>query len=481
MSQTRFSLCLQSLSRSPARWVAWILVLLSTWLGAYETSARAQQDAPTRSETTRPSVTPFKRERIGRKDDLPDRKTLGEFRILASGTEESPLKPEERRKIMEKMAFWLTCRLTWQEVQEGRDPSLTMEHLMEGVEGGPIILRTDLEGKSYWDWNGVFRAIPIPRANEDPKAPEVVRRRQFVKEFWPVMRPHLERILVNEWIMARLNAVRIVERFILAGIDDAAAPLFPVIDHPNEHEGVKYWAFHGLGELLGRRGDSSAPTAEKLRQHATRVLYRELEKRCRFAEADLLGLSPGELDAIRYVRRTLIRGLANSQRAALAAADRAAQVEAPIAELMVRYIREPQSILPEPSNAERVEAAYALTQMDPKLTPGFRVLSAAYHYGVLVADLGRIAGDTAQRDKDRWAFYGYHLSMGLDDLEKHAKGTADKEAIKYVADLRIRVQRVLDNLRDPKKEPGSADSLRDWLSGDGRPQDVRIVVPPTKE
>jgi hypothetical protein len=183
-------------------------------------------------------------------------------------------------------------------------------------------------------------------------------------------------------------------------------------------------------------------------------------------------MSSAERNGIRYVRRDAVRSLAAARRAWAVEKMDGNQIrrDGPIAQLLLDImVAEEGKISPEPSWEERVEAAYALCQVEIRPGTNYRPDYVVQHMGRFVAALGSAANDDASRGQERWKYFATHLRAGSDTL----KATADKtpanvlpaDVTGYVKRALGQIDSVFNNLYDVDKEPQAAQNLNNWVNG----------------
>lgn len=424
-------------------------------LGVMILTLPAQAQEPTPGAT----ASAFKDERLGSEKDKP---TIDEVNDLARLVRGNDALKGDRKAVMQKMARWLVYRLTWVEIQEGREPNLTMVHLMEG-EG--IALNSP-------EWNGALKAIPV-RLSDNVAIKDL--QQKYLKEFLPIMVPLLQDVMKNRQVIARVNAVRLMHQFAEADQEEIADELIKVIETPQEIDAVRHWAYKGLKALFDKpTADKSAPIKDAKRaERCGLVLYRALEK---FCQQETSGLPDEEVEAIRYIRRELIRGVGNVRRPLIVEQkgdgfNAQPKREGPAAGLLLRIMND-ENIEPKPTWTERVEAANALCHMKSKPGVSYQPIFALHQLGQFIAKLAaekpaseRFLKDYASRLTDGCALLKTELVAG--------------EAGKFRQEWMQKVEPVLQHLFEQAKNPQSPNDLREWL--DRTPPKVNTLYQPPLE
>ncbi len=407
----------------------------------------------------------FKDERL--EAEKPSDRDLREFDRMLKGTypfdnpSEAALRDPAAQAIMASSIKYYIYRLTWSDVQEARVSSMSdvMEEILGGANNNPA--------------SKIFPPILIRRKSDDP---EMNQRRERQMAYLRLAVPHVikasQDVLRNKVLAARLNAARILERVADWGFDSAAEPLLNIMNHPQEHDAVRMWAMQGLGYLLreySERGQLGAADDKGLRyQQCSRAIYQWLDKHASMSAEELEQWTTPEKDAIVYIRKRAIRALGMTRRAMIIDGGRTGEREGPVAELLAKIMLNPQGVvLPEASWSERVEAAYALSQMNPRLSPSLNMDVVAFQIGQFMASLGAYANGDPGRTLQRWKYIALQLKEGLDAIEKESSGSEPGQ--EFTRRLLPQMMRVVENLDDQSKHQQAAQDLFNYLSGNAPP------------
>jgi hypothetical protein len=371
--------------------------------------------------------------------DVPQEADWRLQRRLLFGRE--PSTTPEARRVLGKVARWLTYRLTWIEVLEGQD----------------VPLSDTLA--AIFDRNRAFPAIPDRPPVDDEEALRRERQREYLHAFTAELLPAVRKVLHHDQLIARVNAARILARLAEEGQAVVAADLAQILEHPYEHDAVRLWAIKGLREVfrLPPAGD------EAVRQRAGVAVCQWLDARCRLEPRALAGLSAGEVDGLRYLRREAIRALAEVRRPWVIERRQGKgwQREGPVADLLYRLATASPEVAPAPSRSERVEAADGLCRIPAKQVPGYHADLVAHAVARLATDLDLAAHQDEGRDGDRWPYYAVRLAEGFQAL--HQGLAAGDPAAAYVGQVLAQTRPVLENLFDAGQHPQGLRDLHDWL------------------
>jgi len=416
-----------------------------------------------------PAPPPFK---DGRLDDEKDKLTLPEqsdMRKLVFGTEDAPT-GARRTAVLDKACRYFIYRLTSPDVQEGRDGSISQ--LMEEILGGPNQIP---QGRLYFNLS--------KQANPDPE--EIARRRRqwtAVEQIRPMAITHVQKVMELNSLIARLNALRILHRFAelnfeQKGNEEVADVFTQAIENPHEHDAVRLWAFKGLQALFASQTNPTDAVKVKdagRMNRAALAICNWLDARCKMDQGVVEQMSPEERDGISYVRRWAIRALAASRRP-LVKDDKGVR-EGPVAQLLLHLISTEETNLPSPRATwpEAVDAAAAICQLQPKLSPSYQPDFVAHQLARFVAHLGAQANQDPTRQKEVWREFAYQLRTALEPWA--ADVPADRGG-SYVKTAAAQIDKVIENLFDNTKNPQAAQELFAWVNANP-PKAKSVYNPP---
>ncbi len=425
------------------------VVLSVQGLSALAQSALAQDTKPGKpaspKDPPKAGESPFSDEPLLLRDA--ERPTAEDWQLLSrlwSGNANAMAPPAQQ--MLPKMAKYLAYRLTWTEIQEGRDA---------------VSISQAVSGTTSPNRDGILKALPIipSQAPADEVAKQQFQQKiVYLQEYVKALLPPLREVLKNR-LIARVNAAMVLARLVEFGQEDAAEELVKVIENPIEHDAVRHWAFQGLRRLY------ALPKADARRaERCALLLCRQLDERCKTPAERLALLSPPEVDGLRYVRRELVRGLGAVGRPLVVdfvpqkGVAKPAQREGPAAELLVRVMNN-DKVSPEASWPERVEAAVALCQLKHKTSPSYQPEFVVSELGRFVAEMAAEASNN--KDAQRWKYFAAELRRAVEELSKDL--AAHPSAATYLKQMGLMGIRVLDYVYTLQGVPENA-QLNQWLN-----------------
>jgi hypothetical protein len=418
-----------------------------------------------------PAPAPFKEGRLGDDNDKPSPQEQNEIQKLLLGSEDAPT-GDRRKTILDKGCRWFIYRLTWPDIQEGRDGSISQ--LMEEVLGGPNnIPRGRL----------VFSISKQPNPDGEERAR---RTRQWaaVEVVRPLAIGHVEKVMELNPPIARINALRILDRLAELSFDgkaneEVADVFIRTIENPHEHDAVRVWAFHGLASLFNSINNPPDGVAIKIKDpkrfdRALIAVCTWLDARSKMDAGLVSQMSEPEKNAISFVRRGAIRALANARRPLVK--DEKNAREGPVAQLLVKLIatEDAQLASPAPTWGEGVEAVLALCKLQSKLSPSYQPDYAAHQIAKFIAALGSQANDDVTRENPNWRSFGWQLRAVTDAWATEAP---PERGGNYVKTAKDQINNALENLMDPAKNRQAAQELFNWANANA-PKATAVYNPP---
>jgi len=398
------------------------------------------------------------------KVDAPSSGDLRLFELMRTGNYPDPataedmkadeyqkrLEAPEAKAVITKVVNWMIYRLTWVNVLEQRESSSSeiMEDLLGPARPGGL--------------RPTFAASKLFPSKDKPSDPLAMLRYErqmvFVNAVTPAVVNAAREVLQHQQIICRINGARLLVRLADFGRGEVVEPLLEVITRRDEHDAVRHWAVQGLGELFGQYAAAGAFPNDKGGDRYRKALTVVLEWTETLMNVER-PLDDGEQRAVSFMRRHAVRALGNAQRPVIAEAQ--GNRQGPIASAILLVVDNDARLKPRAHWAERVEAAVALCQLNPKLSPTYQPDFVAYRLANLIAEMGNEALNDPERKKERWRFHAAQLKGGIDRLVTLTEGTPSSAYVKEVA---TRVQPVLETL-DTGKGPESARQLRAWIDG----------------
>lgn len=424
------------------------------------------------SQPPKAQLAPLDRERedVAEKD-IPKSSDINlAFRLALSSEPDYVIHNATEQAIIEKVIKYYLYRLTWEEVQKDRDPTKVgtlgtiMTEIIGTAENSPRVLPRPFIG---------------PPSDQDVAA---TRKRQltYVQQIAPIMIKHTKLVMQNKQPIARINGARVLARLAEWGQEAAVDELINIINHPNENDAVKHWAFRGLEEVFALNGtnDIRAKDLFQSKEGSLRfrtalfAIYNWLSANTKVPESRLQYMQPGEVDGLRYVRRAAERALGASRRPLIVDERAAGKQEGPIAELLNRIVAADASITPAPSPRERLDATIALCQLRTDYSPSYQPDYSAYQIATFLTDLG----GKANADLDNKGVMTFGWQLEAQRLNTAIIGFAGQKttppSAAYLENFKTKALAVLVFFDDFTKNTDAVKNLADW---------VRTNQPPNRE
>lgn len=204
----------------------------------------------------------------------------------------------------------------------------------------------------------------------------------------------------------KLHNARLLAQTAELGQPALAPTLLAVLKEPDANDGVRYYAFKGLAELLPR-----VPPPQQGKYAEALVEFLEQKK------GPAKNASNEEIDGFRLLRREAIRALAQTHAPALNDKVRPALV-------LARFAGNDSRIQPPPRIDERVDAAIGLARM--QAAPKGSTYQADYAAGQIAKCLGALAqlassdkANNVTRTMHPWRTMAAQLKDALETLKKN--------------------------------------------------------------
>ncbi len=211
------------------------------------------------------------------------------------------------------------------------------------------------------------------------------------------------------------------------GSEDAADVLAEAARSKDTNDGVRYYAYQGLGRLFARwhRTPPAAPS-KKIADYLA-LLIAAVERTPTFN----VSLAPrDEVDGFRMLRREAVKALAESRIPALA--DDKGVLGLKPALVLLRVVSS-DGLSPETRLDEQIEAAIGITRMPAKALESYQPDYAAYQVGHLVVR----AADHATQPKTEydthapWKVTGARLYDAMREMVTNVQGLKDDKVRDY--------------------------------------------------
>jgi len=394
--------------------------------------------------------------------DIPTQSEIQRVSRFAKATDPDVVSTDRDRPLLDKVVRYYLYRLTWEEVQEARDPAKTrtIPEIMNELIGGA-------------DVSPPIQILPRVETRRDMSDADVLAQRSRQLAYVRLVTPSIQRfakdVLKSQMPIARVNAARVLARLAEFGQEEVVDDLVQVIHHPQESDGVKLWAFVGLGEIVDLVG-SNVPRARGLFQGkggperlnaALTAVYDWLDASTKVPEAKLAAMTPAEQAGLRYVRKAAERALGAGHRPLIVDDRRNNKQVGPIADLLVRIVAADPTVKPAPDLRERYEAALALAQLQAGQSPSYQADYAAWQIANCLVALGTEAN--SGRSSFNWAYEAHRIRTALEGFPRRAGG-----ASAYVGNFVTATRPLIEYLDNQQTNTDAVRRLSDWVR-DNRP------------
>jgi hypothetical protein len=273
------------------------------------------------------------------------------------------------------------------------------------------------------------------------------RNTMLQQEFRKAVQTELEVLLANEQQspIVRLNAARVLAMLAdLSKQEETADLLVKVVESPlSRHDGARYWALKGLGDLIGRLGSGGIKEAKR-KEKVAQVLAAFVERK------PVMSAAPAqeELDGQRFLRREGVRALAQVREPVLGSNEKTRTAVA-----LARVLRRDASLMPEPRLDEQVEAAVGLAQL--KGGGDYQPAVAAYHLAAFLREFTR-AYQERKDNRHPWRVSAVRLSEALAVMGKSFEADQTVKAVVQMG------REVLDRVE--KGQAPNQGALNTWVT-----------------
>jgi len=388
------------------------------------------------------------------------------YRFVLSPEVDNVLRTDAERAIVEKVVKYYLYRLTWEEVQQDRDPARV------GTIGS---IMTDLVGHA----ESGSRLLPRPFVGQPDQDQIATRARQLenLKQIAPIIVKHCKVVLQNKQPIARINAARVLAKLAEWGQEPVVDELINIIKHPGEIDAVRLWAFKGLEDIFALAGTNDirgkglfqGEKGAARYKAALFAIYDWLNERTKLPDSRLKNMQPAEVNGLRYVRRAAEMALGASRRPLIIDERSAGKQAGPIAELLSRIVTADAGIVPAPSLRERLDASIALGQLRNDLSPSYQPDYAAEKIGRFLTELGA----QANADRDNKGVNAFSWPMEAQRLQAALTGFVSQKTsaptTTYLDNLKPKANALLVFFDNFEKNTDAVKGLNDWLRDNPAP------------
>jgi hypothetical protein len=410
---------------------------------------------PARAQDQRKGILPADGEAKFMKDYTAARKNVFETINRPNEGEKASKENAEHKAAIDTVAQFYTYRLTWdnENTKPGEVDKLMSEFLTQVMTANAETMRKG---------NPAFSEMYLKALT--------ARARDVIQTNQPI---------------AAVNAARMLARLAEIGTDEAGdACLEAVLNvndflDPKARMGVQYWAFKGLGNLLGhwadpRLGPDGTPVpvpADRKEREAKYVeaLVAMIEKGILVDGKSTAGVAPDSPEemGLQLFRREAVRALAQYRKPAVADDKKAIKVKSALTLLKVTN---DDGLSPKVRLDEQIDAAWGLARIRSKGLASYQPDYAAQQIGQVVV---QIAANARSKDPTKipWKYYAARLSDALELMRDDAKGLSDKAATAYVdkmVDLSLRILKDIE----AKEQTTAGGALKLWLGANPAPNQM---------
>jgi hypothetical protein len=312
--------------------------------------------------------------------------------------------------------------------------------------------------------------------------------RSFVNIFGPSLVASMKDVLAAQNMKKDaaiiVNAAMMLPTMAKLKQDDVGTYLRDLVDDPKTHDVVRLYALKGLKEYMpiGAQLDDNNLDIADARQNARRkldTLYVETLTKFIERKPSVAGLSPGEVDAVRYLRREAIisLGFANSPTVIAVTKKQVKKdiLEGTVAPTLLNVLAKGQ-LEPTPSLQEKLEAVHGLCALKFANLPEYNPDVANYLIGQTVLEFTKeynvdwvnfaAAGVTKKLPYIAWKLEAKRLEASLKELEKNTKTKAAKELHDLAAPVLAPMSKY-DPL-DPGRMGDFSRQVPQWRPSDGK-------------
>ncbi|HQR44029.1 MAG TPA: hypothetical protein PLX97_15145, partial [Gemmatales bacterium] len=286
----------------------------------------------------------------------------------------------------------------------------------------------------------------------------------------PIFIKYCRVLLQNRNPIARVNAARVLCRLAEWGQEAVVDEFINIIQHPQESDAVRLWAFHGLEAIFLMQGSTdikakglfqSKPGQARL-VAALEATYEWLQANTKLPEQKIRYMKADEQAGLRYVRRAAVKALGASHKA-LIVDDRAGNKQSgSIAQLIGNILSAEAGIVPAPDIRERFAAALALCQIRGEAGSSYNADFAAFQLGSFLTVLGTEINEFKKGEAavNGLPYVAQQLRTALDAFKSQR---LTGPAASYTKGMYDKALPLLEYIDDFSKNTSAIKDLNDWL------------------
>jgi hypothetical protein len=355
------------------------------------------------------------------------------FTLMRKG--EAPAAGAEAKKIMDDAAKWYAYRLTYLEHQQPKSGTKAMHELIKEAREQIIDLKKIQN--------------PTPQ------------QQAFAEDFGQAFTNRLREVANTDKPIARMNAAMLLADLARTGQEPAAEALAEVLRKPQESDAVKYWAVRGLHDIfaLGADGSVDAFRDKEREARCIQALLDYLDAKCKLSRE----LPADEAQAIAILRRETVRALGQTRYPAFAKLVGKKHVLERTTALALTRVMAMDGFVPEPTLKERLVAAIALCNLQPKLCePYYHADYPGYYTGRFVVDFVKRYNNEKGEKREPWKLDAAALIKALERIRTTLDGPPADKSFQYVRKITALSDTLLRDVVEGKLNPSPTD-LNDWL------------------
>jgi len=317
---------------------------------------------------------------------------------------------DEAKKVFELAARVYVFRLTW----------------FDSIQRSP-----ELMDKTRGDFKRVIGFATLP---------DSVKNNQDAVKLWsPMLVAVFKQVLdlpIEKNRLSCLNAAILLPDLAKLKHPEIADLLVTLLEDPKKHDAIKIWAAQGLTEffpavefdVVQKKGDKAAEQRKETELKRVNALLKFVTRQWS-PDKDT---PPREVDAFRYVRRMALKALADARVPAIVADPKGQKLEGAVAPVFLAIL-EKGRYSPEPTLAERIEAAIGICRIQVSATSAYQPNEGIYRVGTLLVevadryknDYNQFGGKGAQVKSVPilpWKHHAKRLQVALAELGDSVKG-----------------------------------------------------------
>lgn len=207
--------------------------------------------------------------------------------------------------------------------------------------------------------------------------------------------------------LVQVNIARVLARTAVLGQPETADAFVEILNG-NLNEGVKYWALHGLRDLLSKSNNPTQFLTPAREEKVAQALMTFIKRKVNVSAIT----PPDELEGLRVIRREAVRALSLLRNPGKSGKDRPA--------IVLLEVLSGEGLEPPPRIDERMEAAIGLARMRPQGTD-YQPAYAAQQIALLLKDFAEYHSLKYKEEKRPTRVLSAQLQDALEALRTETK------------------------------------------------------------